>query len=406
MPADVRRKDPSALGFGTRALGACLADLAVLIAALLVAGHLRHTLPFGTTLGADDRWPGPLAYLILALALTATCPLRLVAEPAPSVRSARRFWAPVGAVALAALGLAALRPGQPRLHTAYFVVVAVGLLVLTVPWPTNQANADERPGLGANLARLWANRALLRIWVGYNVRSRYSETILGVLWIALLPLSTALVMSIVFSRIMRVPVGDVPFTAFLLAGIVPWGLFNQAIAGGMRSILGAMGLINQINFPREILVLSALGEALVDAGLMFLAMVIVNATLGVWPNPLYVALPLLVAIQVAFTLGLMLVVSWLSVLVRDVPQLVSVLLQLTFYLSAVIYPASIVPERFRLLLTLNPMAVLIEAYRDVIVYARPPDWAALLYPAALAVGVLVFGYRLFKAHEDTLADLV
>src|SRR5690349_2980081 len=127
-----------------------------------------------------------------------------------------------------------------------------------------------------------------------------------------------------------------------------------------------MGLINQIYFPREIIVLSALGEALVDTLFMFAAMLVINALVGVFPNDLFVFLPLIVVMEVALSLGLMFVVSWVSVLVRDIPQLVSVLLQIIFYLCPIIYPISIVPERWRFLIELNPLAVLVEAYRDII----------------------------------------
>jgi len=212
-------------------------------------------------------------------------------------------------------------------------------------------------------------------------------------------------MTIAFSEIMRIPTGDAPYISFLLAGLVPWGLFSQSILAGTRSILNEMGLIKQAYFPREIIVLSALGEALVDASFMFGTMLLVNAVVGVWPNALYAALPLLVMIQLALSLGLMLLLSCLSVLIRDIPQLVTVLLQLALYLCPILYPLSIVPERYRFLIALNPFATLIEAYRGIIVYGRAPDWLSLLYPGALAVGILIFGYRFFKANEVRFADL-
>ncbi len=121
---------------------------------------------------------------------------------------------------------------------------------------------------------------------------------------------------------------------------------------------------------------------------------------------MFVFLPVLLLIQVALMLGLMFTVSWLSVFVRDVPQLVSVFLQILFYLCPIIYPVSIVPHRYQFLINLNPMGLLIEAWRNVIVYDRMPDWFSLIYPAALAFGVLVFGYRHFKANEDRFADML
>jgi ABC-type polysaccharide/polyol phosphate export permease len=102
----------------------------------------------------------------------------------------------------------------------------------------------------------------------------------------------------------------------------------------------------------------------------------------------------------------MFVVSWLSVFVRDIPQLVSVLLQIIFYLCPIIYPTRIVPHHFQFLITLNPIAVLIQAYRTIIVYDQTPSWISLIYPTAFAAALLIYGYRHFKGNEDRFADLL
>jgi ABC-type polysaccharide/polyol phosphate export permease len=307
-------------------------------------------------------------------------------------------------VSLAALSL--LLPYQSGLQKGYFAGIAPVLLLLIVPVPASAHSDAGIASFSTNLTRLWANRSLLRIWVQYNVQSRYAQAFLGILWIILLPLSNALVLNIVFAELLRVSTGDVPFISFLLVGLVSWGLFSQSISAGLRSILGAMSLVNQIYFPREIIVLSALGEACVDACFMFLATLVIDLIVGIYPNPYFFILPLVILIQLAFSLGLMLIVSWLSVLVRDIPQLVSVLLQIVFYLCPIIYPLALLPERVRLLIMLNPLATLIAAYRAIIIYGQAPDFLSLVYPAALGVGFLVFGYRLFKANEDRFADMV
>jgi ABC-type polysaccharide/polyol phosphate export permease len=213
-------------------------------------------------------------------------------------------------------------------------------------------------------------------------------------------------MSIVFSQLMRRSVGDVPFIAFLLAGIVPFSFFRQCMVSGARSIVQAMSLMNQVYFPREIVVLSTFTEALFDLVVMFGTTLVISAVLGLLPTPHLLALPLLVLIQGMLTFGVMLIVAWLGALIRDVPNLIQLGLQVIFYLSAVIYPRQIVPERYRWILDVNPVVVLINAYRDILVYGRAPDWLSLLYPTALGIGLLIFGYRVFKAHEDTLADLL
>jgi len=381
-------------------------DAAILIVAYLIATHFRRTLPLGQFVGDGYDWFAPGIYALLALGTIighfATLPLWLrTGGPAQRDRIAASLLGLSAALVL----LSVLLPEQSGLQKSYFAGAAFVLTLLIVPMPAAAHTEEGLPSFAANLRRLYANRDLLRIWVQYNVQSRYAQAFLGILWIILLPLSSALVMNIVFSELLTIKI-DVPFISFLLVGLVSWGLFNQAIAAGMRSILGAMGLVNQIYFPREIIVLSALGEAIVDAFFMLIATLIINLFVGIYPTFYFLLLPFIVLIQLALCLGLMFIVSWLSVLVRDVPQLISVFLQLLFYLCPVIYPVASLPPRFQPLIALNPLSSLIAAYRDLIIYGRLPDLLSLIYPTALAIGVLVFGYRLFKANEDRFADMV
>ena len=381
-------------------------DAAILMVAYVIATYFRQTLPIGKYVGDDYTWFSPSIYAVIALGAiighVATLPL-WGRERSPSQRD--RLVAAFLSLGAALVLLGVLLPLQSGLQKGYFAGAAAVLLLLIVPVPAAAHSDEGLPSFAANLRRLRANRGLLRIWVQYNVQSRYAQAFLGILWIILLPLSSALVMNIVFSELLKVQT-DVPFISFLLVGLVCWGLFNQAISAGMRSILGAMGLVNQIYFPREIIVLSALGEAMVDAFFMLVATIAINAVVGIYPTFYFLLLPFVIVIQLAFCLGLMFVVSWLSVLVRDIPQLVSVLLQILFYLCPIIYPLAALPEHFQPLIALNPLAALINAYRDLIIYGRLPDFLSLVYPSALAVGVLIFGYRLFKSNEDRFADMV
>jgi lipopolysaccharide transport system permease protein len=381
-------------------------DVVVLLTSYLVATYWRKELPFGKFVGFTYEWHTPKLYVTIALGLAAAYVVGAPFRGTRIVRASPHFLTFAIGIALVCLGLTLFLPFQSGLQKGYFVLIAFGLGLLVIPVRDDTRAAEHAPSVRASLVRLWLNRSLLRIWVQYNIHSRYAQAILGVLWIVLLPLSTAFVMSIVFSQIMRIHTGAVPFIAFFLGAFVPWGLFSQAISAGMRSLLGAMGLINQIYFPREIIVLSALGEALVDAFFMFVAMLVINAFVGILPNGLFVILPLLLIIQITFMLGLMFIVSWLSVVIRDIPQLISVLLQILFYLSPIIYPVNIIPHRYQFLVNLNPMALLITAYRDIFVYNRTPDWFSLVYPAALGIALLVFGYRHFKANEDRFADMI
>jgi ABC-type polysaccharide/polyol phosphate export permease len=395
---------PVSSSWRSKALGVLrtyLFDSGVLLAAYLVATYWRESLPLGKYVGTNYQWQTPGLYLTIAAGAALGYALFPLLPHSWRTRASHRLYLMIASLVFACLGITIFLPRQSGLQKGYFVLLGLALIVLLVPW-----SRARDYSLLSSLQRLWASRSLLRIWVQYNVQSRYTQALLGILWIVLLPLSTALVMTVVFGQIMRIPAGKAPFIAFFLAGFVPWGLFSQAISGSMRSILGAMGLMNQIYFPREIIVLSALGEALVDVFFMFGAMFIIDVAVGIRPTAFYLLLPLLLVIQVVFTLGLMFIVSWVSVFVRDIPQLVSVLLQILFYLCPIIYPVTIVPQHYRFLITLNPIAVLIVAYRNILVYDQPPDWISLVYPAAFALGLVAFGYRHFKTNEDRFADMM
>lgn len=379
-------------------------DLAILLVSYLIATYLRRQLPLGRYVGTNYQWHEPTVYLTIALGLALAYGLRVLPLSLPRDGKARHLLTVIAGVPLSILALIVLEPRQSGLQKVYFTVAALILICLLVPFPARRANRDR--SVRVDLAKLWANRALIVLWIRFSIQTRYTQALLGILWIVLLPLTTALVMSLVFSQIMRVHINNAPFIAFFLAGFIPWGLFNQSVAAAMRGVVTHLHLINQVYFPREIIILSALGEAMVDMFFMFIAMVVINAIVGVYPNWHYIFLIPLTALVIVFSLGMMLVVGWLGVLVRDVPQLVSVLLQIMFYLSAVIYPVSIIPQHLQFFITLNPMAVIIDAYHQIIVYNSSPDWYTLIYPTALAIGFLVFGYRLFKANEDRMADML
>jgi ABC-type polysaccharide/polyol phosphate export permease len=379
----------------------------VLYVAYVIATYWRRELPFGRYVGTNYEWQTVGLYSAIALGLLVAFAAVYVIRRIGLLRDPSPLLTLVAGIVLSDLTVTVFLPHQSGLQKFYYLAVAMGLGVLVVPASLGTGNVEPAPPLIVSLRRLWAQRVLLRIWVHYNVTSRYTQTLLGILWIVLLPLSTALVMTAVFSQIFRnAPLQGAPFIAFFLAGFVPFGLFNQSMSAAMKSILAAMQLINQIYFPREIIVLSALGEAMVDTFFMFLAMLAIDLLVGIVPNVLFVFLVPIVLIEIVLCLGLMFIVSWLSVLIRDVPQLVSVLLQIVFYLCPIIYPVGIVPHRYQFLVDLNPLALIIVAYRDIIVYDRVPDWVSLVYPAALAVAVLVFGYRHFKANEDMFADML
>jgi ABC-type polysaccharide/polyol phosphate export permease len=312
----------------------------------------------------------------------------------------------VPAVLLTPLAGVLLLPDIPLRGWAYFVSGAVAIVAWFTFWlPVHFTVPALVSQIAHDLSRLWNRRELVGIWLRYQVLSRYSQTVLGILWIIMLPLSTTAVLAFVFGGILGSQT-DVPYVSFLLAALIPYSLFNRGITGSTVAFANYRSLVQRIYFPREVVVLIAFGEGLVDVAFGFGAMIVVNLLFGVWPNGMYIYLPLLLVVLSAFTLGAMLFVSYFSVLIRDVPQLAGVLLQLNFYLLPIIYPIERLPSDLRVVVMLNPLSPLLQQFRCVILIAQPPDFVALAYPLVWSVVMLCSGYVFFKRHEYKLADTV
>jgi ABC-type polysaccharide/polyol phosphate export permease len=347
-------------------------------------------------------------FVVIALAVLAVYALGLSAQSPPLERwiGVRRPYRRLLVMLLVSLvGMLVLLPDISQLQLAYYALFCPLLGILVIALPTRTYIGQPGNDAISDLGRLWRNRFLIRMWLRNNIEARYSQHVLGVLWIVLLPISTAVVLTIAFTQFMRMQL-DVPFIAFYLSALVHYNIFSTGIGTSAVVVTGKMGLITQVYFPREILPIVALGEILVDFTFTFLAMLIINALSGVFPNIYFVYLPLLLLILVLITLGLMLIFSAVSVLIRDIPQLIGVGLQLLFFLTPIIYPIQTLPVQYRFLFVLNPMAAVIQGFRDVIVYNRAPDIVTLYYPLVFGATVLVFGYAVFKSIEDRMADML
>ncbi len=250
------------------------------------------------------------------------------------------------------------------------------------------------------------NPELLFAWTLRIVRARYQQSLLGGLWAIIQPAATAIIFSIVFTQFIHVNTGDVPYVLFSFTALVPWTLTATAITDMVNSIVDNMNLVTKIYFPREILPMAALLARLLDFAIAF---VVLLALMIFFARPLFhtswLYLPVILAIQLALTLGLGLIVAALNVFLRDTKHLVTLSLQMWLYASPVIYPGASVPEQYRSLYLLNPMAGILEAYRAVLLYASSPG-VALIGSAIISFFILLFGVWLFKRVEPQFADIV
>lgn len=395
---------------GTQTLIADIAPMVgVLWGAALVSAQMRVQHRFGQELG-EAYQPLPFNFVITILLVSI-----VIAEIIRGYRRSRANtpsrWFKSGLLAIALptiVGLTnMLESNFSGLQSIYFLVFGSLLVLLIVVLPPQLSSASHNRNIFYFLNELWDKRALITILIRYNVLSRYSQAWLGILWIILIPLSTSLILAFIFSTIFRAfPIGDVSFVAFFLSALTFYAAFNQGLSASTGSISDLSGLINQVYFPREVLIFVKLGEALVDLSFGFASMLLINAVVGVLPNPNYIYLPFLVLIQMTMTLGLMFFIGYLSVIIKDIPQLVGVLLQLLFYSVPILYPIYILPESLSFFVLINPLANLIDAYREIILYNRPPQILMLYYPTVVALIIGYLGYKFFKQNEKNLADYV
>jgi len=253
---------------------------------------------------------------------------------------------------------------------------------------------------------LYRHRDLLWLWTMREIRVRYKQSILGGAWAILQPLSLMVIFSVVFGYFVKVPTDGIPYPVFSYSALLPWTLFATSITFAVPSLVNNMNLVTKVYFPREILPFAAVGAALIDYLIAAVLFVVLMVIYSVPVNFSILFLPFILLIQIVMTLGISLLASALTVLMRDVRYIVPLALQLLMYLSPVVYPLSIVPENLRVIYLLNPMSGLIENYRRVTVYGLMPDWLMMI-PAILIASVLfIVGYAYFKHAEGTFADII
>jgi lipopolysaccharide transport system permease protein len=261
-----------------------------------------------------------------------------------------------------------------------------------------------------NLRELWASRELVYFLTWRDVKVRYKQALLGIAWVVLQPVATVAVFSLFFGRLLGVPSGGVPYPVFAFAGLLPWTYFSASLTRASSSLVGSANMITKVYFPRLAIPLSAVLGGLVDAAVS-LAVLLGTMLLFHVPITLAVlwALPmLLLAAVTALAFGLWL--GSLNVRYRDIGHIVPFVVQIWMYVTPVIYATTLIPERLRFLLGLNPMTVVVEGFRWAILQqaapaAEIPTWIFGV-SLALVVVVLVTGMLYFERVQRTFADVV
>jgi lipopolysaccharide transport system permease protein len=265
-----------------------------------------------------------------------------------------------------------------------------------------------RPGGGwtsLGLRELWEYRELLYFLVWRDIKVRYKQTILGGAWAIIQPFFIMIVFSIFFGRLARVPSDGLPYPVFTFCALLPWQLFAQALSESSNSLVANERLITKVYFPRLVVPLSAVLGGLVDFAIAFVVLLAMMAYYGITPHLAVLALPLLVLLAVMTAFGVGLWLSALNVQYRDVRYTLTFLTQFWMFSTPIAYPSSIVPERWRSLYGLNPMAGVVEGFRWALLGTQPPG-PMLAVSVVAVIMILVGGLYYFRRMEETFADIV
>jgi len=271
-----------------------------------------------------------------------------------------------------------------------------------LPWSTIERTNSWKI---FDLGELWAYRELLFFLTWRDVRVRYKQAVLGMGWVVLQPLLMTLVFTIFLGVIVRVPSDGVPYPIFAYSGLLLWTFFSGAISGSGNSLVGNAHLITKVYFPRLLVPLASILARVVDllVALMMLVGLMIYFRVGLSTGLLMA--PLMITLLALLALGLGLWTSALNVKYRDVGLALPVFIQLWMFVSPVVYPLALVPERWRLVYSLNPLVGIIEGFRAAL-FGKSFNWQALGISAIVTVALLVYAGYVFKRREKTFADII
>lgn len=256
-----------------------------------------------------------------------------------------------------------------------------------------------------DLRELWAYRELLWVLAQRDVKVRYKQTFLGVAWAVIQPVTAMIIFTLVFGTFARLPSDGQPYPVFVYAALLPWTFFASAVGTASNSLLAATHIVNKVYFPRLLVPMSSVGAALVDFAVSMAVLLALMAYYGVAWTPHLLAVPGLIAVTVFTALGVGTLLAALNAAYRDFRYVIPVLLQLWMYATPVVYPASMVPERWRWLLDINPMAGLVQAFRAAFL-GTPFDGPALTWSIAISMAIFVAGIAYFERLERGLTDML
>ena len=272
---------------------------------------------------------------------------------------------------------------------------------------TNTVLIQPRSGWAAlDLREIWQYRDLLITLAGRDVKLRYRQTALGVIWVLLQPILAAGIFAVVFGSVARLPSNGLPYFLFAFAGLLGWNAFSSTLTKASMCLVGNAQLVSKIYFPRLILPLSTVFSSLIDFGVAFALMVVLMAFYRVAPHAGLVLLPVWLCLILLLAVGFGLFASALTVRYRDIQYVLPVLTQFLLYASPVAYAVAAVPERLRPFFFLNPLTGFLEALRWSLLGTGTLRWDYVAYSVVFTLATFFGGALAFKSMERSFADVI
>jgi ABC-type polysaccharide/polyol phosphate export permease len=272
--------------------------------------------------------------------------------------------------------------------------------------PPSHLRFRRRIRFVSSVRELWQARGLIRALVERQVRARYKQALLGFAWAVIPPVVLTVCLSLFVQRVVDVNTGGIPYPLFSYVGLLPWTFFSASISQASSSLLGNQDLLNKVHCPREVFPISSVVTAAIDSGVALAGLGILFIVFRFPPKATSLWAPVLFGVQVAFTLGVALLMSALVVYVRDLRHALPIVIQFGLFATPIAYGIEAIPPSLRTLYAaLNPLAPVIDGYRRTLLLGQPPDWSLLLPGAVTSFLLLAFALVAFKRLETGFADV-
>lgn len=258
------------------------------------------------------------------------------------------------------------------------------------------------------LQGVWRYRYFISSSIRTELRIKFVRSRLGGLWMILNPLAQVLIFAFILSAVLSAKLPGITnryaYAIYLMAGTLGWSLFADIVTRCLTLFIDNGNTLKKLAFPKIALPLVVVGSAVVNNLLLFVAILLIFSLLGHLPAPALLLLPLVMIVTIALALGVGLALGVLNVFMRDIGQVVPVMLQFLYWFTPVVYMASIIPPNYRAWLVLNPLIPIVTAYQDILLYHRAPDWSSLGATLVLACGSLALALVLFRKASPEMVD--